>query len=72
MVEALCYKPEDRGFETRWGECIFFSVYLILAAALGPGVYSDSSRNKYQKKKNNASGEQSAAGAQGWQPNPQL
>jgi hypothetical protein len=19
VVKALCYKPEDRGFETRWG-----------------------------------------------------
>jgi hypothetical protein len=24
VVEALCYKPEGRGFETRWGEWIFF------------------------------------------------
>jgi hypothetical protein len=35
----------------------FFSIYLILPAALGPGVYSASNRNKYQKQKNNASGE---------------
>jgi hypothetical protein len=31
----------------------FLSVYLILPAALGPGVYSASSRNEYQKHKNN-------------------
>jgi hypothetical protein len=23
VVKALCYKPEDRGFDTRWGELIF-------------------------------------------------
>jgi hypothetical protein len=39
----------------------FFSIYLILPAALGPGVYSASNRNEYQKKKN-VSGEKSAAG----------
>jgi hypothetical protein len=26
-----------------------FSIYLILPAALGPGVYSASNRNEYQK-----------------------
>jgi hypothetical protein len=52
VVEALCYKPEGRGFETRCGELIF-SIYLILSAALGPGVYSASNRNEYQKQKNN-------------------
>jgi type II secretory pathway pseudopilin PulG len=31
----------------------FFSIYLILLAALGPGVYSASNRNEYQKQKNN-------------------
>jgi hypothetical protein len=41
----------------------FFSIYLIFPAALGPGVYSASNRNEYQKQKNNVSGEQSAAGA---------
>jgi hypothetical protein len=33
-----------------WGNLIF-SNYLILSAALGPGVYSASNRNKYQKQK---------------------
>jgi hypothetical protein len=30
---------------------VFFSVYLILAAALSPGVYSASNKNEYQKQK---------------------
>jgi hypothetical protein len=33
----------------------FFSIYLILPAALGPGVYSASNRNEYQKQKNDIS-----------------
>jgi hypothetical protein len=41
VVKALCSKPEGRRFETRWGEWIF-SIYLILPAALGPGVHSAS------------------------------
>jgi hypothetical protein len=32
MVKALCYKLEDRGFQTRWAERIF-SVCLILPVA---------------------------------------
>jgi hypothetical protein len=35
---------------------------LTLLAALGPGVYSTSYRNEYQKQKNNVSGKDSAAG----------
>jgi hypothetical protein len=35
----------------------FFSIYLILPAALGPGVYSASNRNEYRKQRNNVSGE---------------
>jgi hypothetical protein len=55
MVKALCYKPEGRGFDNRWGD---FLIYLILPAALGPRVYSASNRNEYQKhKNNNVSGE---------------
>jgi hypothetical protein len=34
-----------------------FSIYLILPAALGPGIYSASNKNEYKKKKNNVSGE---------------
>jgi hypothetical protein len=30
---------------------------LILPAALGPGVYSASNKNEYQKQRNNISGE---------------
>jgi hypothetical protein len=53
-VVVMAYKPEGCGLETRWGE--FFSIYLILLAALGPGVYSSSNRNEYQKQKNNVFG----------------
>jgi hypothetical protein len=35
----------------------FYSIYLILPAALGPGVHSVSNRNEYQKQKSNVSGE---------------
>jgi hypothetical protein len=35
----------------------FLSIYLILLAALGPGIYSASNRNEYQKQKYNVSGE---------------
>jgi hypothetical protein len=50
VVMALCYKVG--------GECIFFffSISLILPAALGPGVYSASNRNEYQKQRNNVTG----------------
>jgi hypothetical protein len=34
-------------------EVIFLNTYLLLSAALGPGVYSVSNRNEYQKHKNN-------------------
>jgi hypothetical protein len=34
----------------------FLSIYLILPATLGPGVYSASNRNKSQKQINNISG----------------
>jgi hypothetical protein len=51
--EALYYKPEGRGFETRLGERTF-SIYLF---PFGPGVYSASNRNEYQKQKICVSGE---------------
>jgi hypothetical protein len=35
----------------------FFTNYLILTAALGPGVNSTSNRNEYPKQKNNVCGE---------------
>jgi hypothetical protein len=34
-----------------------FAIYLILPAVLGPGVYSGSNKNEYQKQKNDISGE---------------
>jgi hypothetical protein len=52
VVKALCYKPKGHGFEIEWGQWIFFLIYLILSASLGPRIYSDSNRNEYQKKKN--------------------
>jgi hypothetical protein len=56
VVKALCYIREGRGFETRWCDW-FISIHLILPVALGPGVYSASNRNEYQKHKNNISWE---------------
>jgi hypothetical protein len=55
VVKALCYKPEGCMFKTRWGEW-FFSIDLIILAALGPGGYSVSNRNEYHKQKSNFSG----------------
>jgi hypothetical protein len=52
LFAAVCSKPEGWRFNTRCGEWLF-SIYLILPAALGPGVYSASNRNEYQKKRNN-------------------
>jgi hypothetical protein len=56
MIKALCYKPESRRFETRWGDWTF-SIYLILPAALGTGIHSASNRNECQNQKNNVFGE---------------
>jgi hypothetical protein len=47
VLKALCYKPEGRGFNSGWGD--FFLIYINVPAALGPGVYSASNRNEYQK-----------------------
>jgi hypothetical protein len=55
--------PQDHGdstFQTLWtcfSKVSDILYNLILPAALGPGVYSDSNRNEYQKHKNNVSGE---------------
>jgi hypothetical protein len=43
VIKALSYKPEGCGFETMWGELMFL-IYLILHAALDPGVHSASNR----------------------------
>jgi hypothetical protein len=56
VIEVLCYKPEGRRFETQWGEWIF-SIYLIIPAALGSGIYSASNTYEYQKQKSNVSEE---------------
>jgi hypothetical protein len=42
-------------FETRWGKLIY-SVYLILPAALDPGVHSAPNRNEYEKRENKVCG----------------
>jgi hypothetical protein len=56
MIKALCNKSEGRGLETRLGK-LFFSTYIILPAALGPGVYSASNRNEHHKQENDISEE---------------
>jgi hypothetical protein len=69
-MEIICFAETSVIFyQFKWCQMpsdevnFFFSIYLILPAALGPGVYSTSNRNEYQKQINNVSGEQSAAGA---------
>jgi len=48
MIEALRYKPEGRGFDSRW--CHWnFSLTYSFRAHYGPGVDSDSNRNEYQE-----------------------
>jgi hypothetical protein len=49
-MTCLCNKPEGRVFETWWDKWII-SIYVMLPAALGPGVYSASSTNEYHKQK---------------------
>jgi hypothetical protein len=49
---------QDRRLQVRnLTRSLNFSVYLFLPAALGPPVYSASSRNEYQKEKKNVSRE---------------
>jgi hypothetical protein len=43
-VEALCYKPEGRGFKS-----LDFSIDLIFQLYYGPGVDSASNRNEHQQ-----------------------
>jgi hypothetical protein len=48
VVEALCYKPEGRGVDSRgchWN----FSLTYSFRPHYGPGVDSASNRNKYQQ-----------------------
>ena len=48
LVEALRYKPEGRGFDSRWCHWIF-SLTLSFRPHYGPGVDSASNRNEYQE-----------------------
>jgi hypothetical protein len=48
LVEAMRYKPEGRGFDSRWCHWKFF-IDIILRAALIVGVGSASNRNEYQE-----------------------
>jgi hypothetical protein len=47
LVEALCYKPEGLGFDSRLS--LEFFIDMILPATNGPGVNSASKRNEYQE-----------------------
>jgi len=48
LVEALRYKPEGRGFDSRWCHRNF-SLTLSFRPNCGPGVNSASNTNVYQK-----------------------
>jgi hypothetical protein len=48
VADALCYKPEDCGIDSRW--CHWnFSLTESLRPHYGPGVDSASNRNEYQE-----------------------
>jgi hypothetical protein len=61
MIEALRYKPENRGFDSRLCHWIFIDIFLV---HYGLGVDSASNRNEYQEDFLGVK----AAGAQGCQP----
>jgi hypothetical protein len=44
LGEALCYKPEGRGFDSRWGNSIILIDLILPAATMGLGF-----RNEYQE-----------------------
>ena len=48
LVEALCYNPEGRGFDSRRCYCNF-SLTLSFRQHYGPGVDWASHRNEYQE-----------------------
>ena len=48
LVEALCYRPEGRGFDSRWGHWNL-SLTQSFCQHYGPGVESASNRNEYQE-----------------------
>jgi hypothetical protein len=47
LVDALRYKPEGHGFDSRWGHWSF-SLTLFFRPHYGPVVDSASNRNEYQ------------------------
>ena len=47
LVEALRYKPEGRGFDSRW--CHWNFSLTSFRPHYGPGVESASNRNEYQE-----------------------
>jgi len=63
LVEAMRYKPEGRGFDSRWCHWNFPLIYFFWPH-YGPGVDSASNRNEYQEYFLGVK----AAGAWGWQP----
>jgi hypothetical protein len=46
VVKALCYKPEGRGFETRWGEWIFSNYLILLALGFTQSLTEMSTRSR--------------------------
>jgi len=48
LVEALRYKPEGRGFDSRWCHWNFL-LTSSFRTHYGPGVDSASKRNEYQE-----------------------
>jgi len=48
FVEALLYKPEGCGFDSRWGHWNF-SLIFFFRPHYGPGVDLGSNRNEYQE-----------------------
>jgi len=50
LVEALRYKPEGRGFDSRWCHGNFF-IDIILRPHYSPGVDLASNINEYQEVK---------------------
>jgi hypothetical protein len=54
LVEALCYKPEGRGFDYRLGG--FFQLAYSFQPHYGPAIDSNSNRNEYQESSCGAKG----------------
>jgi hypothetical protein len=53
VVMLLCYNATNRKVAGSKPDGVNVRIYLILPVELGPGVYSASKRNEYQKRKNN-------------------